>query len=398
MATDSSPSNPSGNGAKSSAGGFYGFVRGNAFDGDRRRHQVPAFIASRYQRSRNHYLFPDRTLAFIDEGDRLRVKTENEQALRDIVAIAQARGWKLLELHGTKTFRRRIWREAAQRDIAVHGYTPTQAEILLVQRALKTGHSTPQAGDEPPPPAASARRERSAPDVSVQSSSNAEPPPTGSTVHDAAQRRVDAKPPIRGILVEAAAAPYQFDRTQRMSFYVTVRTEAGKRTIWGADLERALAESTSRARVGDRVEVHQLGSRAVTVRVPTRNAQGDLTGEKKIAAQQTRWSIETAEHFRTLESHAERVRTGAGFSDEELSRHRELASAAAVLKLAEQFAHRVTADPASQLRLVQVIRERTADALARGKFVRLPARRTADLPARVRQTIHHRREEGHERV
>lgn len=197
----------------------------------------------------------------------------------------------------------------------------------------------------------------------------------------------------------AAAAPFQFDPAQRMSFYMTVRAETGDRTIWGTDLERALAESTSQPRIGDQVVLTQRGTRPVNVRVAARNAEGELVGEKKIVAQRARWSIETSDHLRAMEHHAMRIRTGELLSDAARGPHPELATAAADLKLAEQYAQRVTSDPSSQQHLVLLIRERIAEALAQGHAIHLPDRipRFARMHARQR-TARSREELSHERV
>ena len=94
-----------------------------------------------------------------------------------------------------------------------------------------------------------------------------------------------------------------------------------------------------------------------------------------------------------------RIRTGESLSDAAQGRHPELATAAADLKLAEQYAQRVTSDRSSQLRLVQLIRERIAEAVAQGRFIHLPDRppRPARIPARQRWARGHE-ELSHERA
>jgi len=201
------------------------------------------------------------------------------------------------------------------------------------------------------------------------------------------------------MLVAAAAAPYQFDPAQRMSFYVTVRAETGARTIWGTDLERALAESASQPRVGDQVVLTRGGTRPVNLRVAARNAEGELAGEKKIVAQRARWSIETSDHLRAMKQHAMRIRTGELLSDAARGRDPELSTAAADLKLAEQYAQRVTRDPFSQQRLVELIRERIAEALLQGRTIHLPDRLPCPARMHARQrTARSRDELSHERV
>jgi hypothetical protein len=401
MSSDHSSGNQAPNRTESTAPwNGAGSIQGDAPAAGRGQSRVPDAIERRYLRIDNRYFFPDRTLAFIDDGGRLRVRTENREVLHSVVAIAEARGWRVIELRGTETFRQGMWHEAALRGIEARGYEPTSTEILQVQRALKKkGPPSHENGRSPIP--ASLDREAATVHqgtVPAEAGLSAGLRPQEVEPQDRFQRG-GPRPPVRGMLVAAAAAPYQFDPAQRMSFYVTVRAETGARTIWGTDLERALAESASQPRLGDQVVLTQLGTRPVNVRVAARNAEGELVGEKKIVAQRARWSIETSDHLRTMEHHAMRIRTGELLSDAARGRHPELATAAADLKLAEQYAQRVTSDPSSQQRLVQLIRDRIAEALAQGHAIHLPDRlpRPARMHARQR-TARGREALNHERV
>lgn len=395
MSTDPHLEAPDSAFASAARGAFAGTVRGDTPPATHRRLNVPDAIERRYLHVDDRYFFADRTLAFIDDGDRIRVRTENREVLHSVVAISEARGWRAIELKGTAPFRQGMWREAALRGIEARGYEPTEAEILQVRRTLKKRHPSHEMGPGSSPQAASAHSE--APTATAEAGSNAGGHPPGAAPNGRSLRE-GPRPPVRGMLVAAAAAPYQFDPAQRMSFYVTVRTEVGERSVWGADLERALAESASRPGIGDQVVLTQHGSHSVHLRVPARNSDGDLVGEKKIVGQRARWSIETPDHLRALEQRAELVRTGGFLSDAALAQQPELVTAAACVQLAEQYARRVTADKASQQRLVQLIRERMADALAQGHSIHLPDRRMHPTPMQVRQrTVRAREELSHER-
>jgi hypothetical protein len=400
MSTDQHPEGADSAFASAAGVAFAGSVQGAAPTAAHSRLKVPDAIERRYLHVNDRFFFPDRTLAFIDEGDRIRVRTENREVLHSVVAISEARGWRVIELKGTASFRQGIWREASLRGIEARGYEPTEAEILQVQRALKKWHPSHEFGQGSGPQAASEHREATtargeATPAEPGSNAGGHPPYAAPNVRSL---REGPRPPVRGMLVAAAAAPYRFDPAQRMSFYVTVRTEVGERSVWGADLERALAESASRPGIGDQVVLTQHGSHSVHLRVPARNSDGELVGEKKIVAQRARWSIETPDHLRELERRAELVRTGELLSDAALARQPELVTAAACLQLAEQYARRVTTDEPSQQRLVQLIRERMADALAQGHSFHLPDRRMHPTPMQVHQRSGRSREESsHER-
>ncbi|MEX8139987.1 TraI/MobA(P) family conjugative relaxase [Acinetobacter baumannii] len=65
-----------------------------------------------------------------------------------------------------------------------------------------------------------------------------------------------------GTLVDHGSAPYEHDPKNRQSFFVTIEDKKGvQRTIWGIDLERALAQSG--AKIGDQVSLKHVEAEAV---------------------------------------------------------------------------------------------------------------------------------------
>ncbi|MDQ0570054.1 hypothetical protein QFZ42_001888 [Variovorax paradoxus] len=404
MSTDQPSGSPQPSGSASAASqDEAGAVQGAAPQAGRGRPRVPDAIERRYLRVDNRYFFPDRTLAFIDDGARIRVRTENREVLHGVVAIAEARGWRALTVKGTESFRQGMWREAALRGIEVRGYKPTEAEILQMQRALKQSPPSREMGAAQTPATRTAPEERGAAMARDGSrgrggAHDAAPDPT-EMPQDHRSPRTAPGSTVQGMLVAAAAAPYQFDPAQRMSFYVRVRTETGDRTVWGSDLERALAESASQPRLGEQVVLTRHGARPVKVLVAQRNAQGELTGEKRIVTQRAVWRIETPDYLRAMDERAMRIRSCETVSPEIRRQHPQLAAAAAGLALAEQYATRVSRDRDSQQRLVQLIRERIADALAQGHSIHLPDRRPHPAPVYVRRrAARDRGALGHERV
>ena len=371
-----------------------GSVQGEAPEARRGHPRVPDTIERRYLRVDNRYFFPDRTLAFIDDGARIRVQTENREVLHSVVAIAEARGWWALSVKGTESFRQAMWREAALRGIEVQGYEPTEVEILQMQRASKPSPPSLEKRAAQAPATRTAPKERRAvtarDDAGGPGAAHDAAPDSTEMPQDHRSPRTTRGSTIHGLLVAAAAAPYQFDPAQRMSFYVRVRTETGDRTVWGADLERALAESASRPRIGDQVVLTRHGAQPVKVLVAQRNTQGELTGEKRIVTQRAIWRIETSDHLRAMEERATRIRSGETVSPEIQRQHPQLAAAAAGLALAEQYATRVTSDQDSQQRLVQLIRERIADALAQGHSLHLPERRPRFGPMQLHSHVRQR--------
>jgi Large polyvalent protein-associated domain 7 len=97
--------------------------------------RVPAHIAAKYLIKDNTYHFDDQTVAFVDKGNSLTVKTHNKAIIQDLIAIAQARDWQAVRVSGTQAFRREAWSAAAAAGLTVSGYTPSEIERSAVERA-----------------------------------------------------------------------------------------------------------------------------------------------------------------------------------------------------------------------------------------------------------------------
>jgi hypothetical protein len=97
--------------------------------------RVPAHIAAKYLIKDNTYHFDDQTVAFVDKGNSLTVKTHNKAIIQDLIAIAQARDWQAVRVSGTQAFRREAWSAAAAAGLTVSGYTPSEIERSAAERA-----------------------------------------------------------------------------------------------------------------------------------------------------------------------------------------------------------------------------------------------------------------------
>jgi len=65
---------------------------------------------------------------------------------------------------------------------------------------------------------------------------------------------------LMGTLLGHGRAPHEFKEGGAPSYYLRIGTPRGERTIWGAGLERALARSESRPRIGESVGVRENGT------------------------------------------------------------------------------------------------------------------------------------------
>lgn len=82
----------------------------------------------------------------------------------------------------------------------------------------------------------------------------------------------DSNGPIQGALLDHGQAPYEHDINKDTSYYVSLKTPEGVRTVWGKGLEQAMADL--RPRQGETISLTDLGKQPVTV--PRRQADGTV--------------------------------------------------------------------------------------------------------------------------
>jgi hypothetical protein len=63
-------------------------------------------------------------LAFKVSADRMATRLEDAGLIRDMISVAQHRGWQEVEIRGSEEFRRTAWLEASLRGLAVRGFEP----------------------------------------------------------------------------------------------------------------------------------------------------------------------------------------------------------------------------------------------------------------------------------
>jgi hypothetical protein len=327
---------------------------------------VPASVRDRFTQDGHRFYFPDGHPAFRDHGRKLSTPSENTEVVRSLIEIAHARGWQEITADGTDRFRQEAWRQGKLAGLEVRGYKPTEAERASLIRALaRNAEGAREAVD--------ASSSTAAPEdaASVPSAS-----PTRSG--DAERKRPDEL--IVGKLVDFGRESYRFDPHEEMSYFVQIQAPEGKRTIWGRDLQRALAKSLTQPQVGDEIAMRRAGSDAVTVKRRERNADGELVNERTLDAQRHHWVVEKAEFFEARTAAAQVMRNPTINAREAVKTHPELAGTYLQLRAAE-LAARQLRDPQDQKQFVSLIRGALADAVARGEPlqpVRLRERRSLE--------------------
>lgn len=243
--------------------------------------------------------------AFRDYGDRIVMATpeasENDRMILAALLSAKANQRGAVEITGSDEFIQRTMGLIADHNIDVHFKNPQQREqfeALLKARAENTVPQNglnigPESGPETSAPLSPAPGPGVAePAVSDSSARPKEATAQAVTPELSVLDKETLRTGLTGKLLDAGKAPYKFDKSNSESFYVQMRTKSGNKTYWGVELEQALKDSGNQP--GDMVKLQYLGKKAVTVNVPVKDAEGNVTGFERLDTHRNHWTVTPA--------------------------------------------------------------------------------------------------------
>lgn len=332
---------------------------------------VPEGVRDRFLQVKEKFYFPNGDPAFRDLGVKLTTKSENAEIVRSLVEIAQARGWDEINVGGTKDFKRAVWHEASLQKIAVRGYMPTEIdEARLVQAMARRRDAVREAASAPPPPSG-------APDTNMPRREEQRREDRGRDDRDAPDEQSSGKKRVFfGTLVAHGPENFNFNPNEDISYYVKLKADSGREKIlWGKDLQRAIRESKSQPKVGDRIGVSHAGQESVTVPKKERDGEGRVLREYELKTHRNEWTVESDSFFRERAKLAEIVRDGSIDAKRAIDHSPSLAGTYVTLKGAELFAKKNFEDPHQQGRFVETIRRTLAREIKSGAPLYAPAMR-----------------------
>lgn len=191
---------------------------------------------------------------------------------------------------------------------------------------------------------------------------------------------------VVGRLKAHGRANYQFRAHQDPSYYLTLQTDRGPKTLWGKDLERALAFAATQPKVDDLIGVQRLAREAVTLVERKRDAHGQLVSQREIHAHRTRWRVEKLKFFTDRARQARQVRDAQVDARETLRAHPELKSTFLTLRAATEFAAQRIGNTQDRAHFLALLRGAMAGSIKQGEplpEVRLRERGTGAAPART---------------
>lgn len=299
-------------------------------------YEVPKSVRDQYVAFEGKYL--DRkseTVHFEDKGRSLATASEDRDVIQHMVAVAQAKHWSELQLKGSDEFRRQAWIAAELAGVPSRGFRPKaqdRAALAAAREAMRIAAGERSTGDDPArsntiesaadakrPKQPDASREnmgsrkgapRTAGEVPRPNNGNGFPGPespaptpvrsgAGATgrfaQNDERQQaqsalQITTPPGITvGELLAHGPAPFNHDPKHKDSYYATVRTQAGERTVWGLDLERAITESG--VQIGQRVELEKGSSRQVTALQRQFDSTGREIDPKPVTSRRNEWLV-----------------------------------------------------------------------------------------------------------
>jgi hypothetical protein len=185
-----------------------------------------------------------------------------------------------------------------------------------------------------------------------------------------------------GRLKDHGAANYQFRAREDPSYYLKVITSRGERTLWGKDLQRALAEGETKPTKGDLIGARRVRRELVTITTRARGADGTVTTTEQ-RAHRSRWVVEKVQFFAERARLARRLRDEQVDIKEAVKAHPELKSTFLSIRAAEEFAAARIKDPQDRERFLSLIRGAMTGSIRKGEP--LPAVRLRDPESRVPQ-------------
>lgn len=300
--------------------------------------QMPKEISKRYVEVNGKYYFNNNTdqLAFVDRGRKLSTALVNKTVSKNMVDVAEARDWKVLEVKGKPDFRREVWLEATSRGILTKGYKPNEKDYAELQKRFDEQERASTKTNKVNSPKEQAQQEK--------------------------QREKQNELDSFETLVDHGKAPYQHKKENSMSYFATLEKDGQERTVWGVGISEALEKSGIRK--GDRIRLEKGNSKPVTVEAKERDENGNITETKQIETHRNEWKATSVEQQQARDAHAEAIRTK---SKRELVRDEpELQNEIVALHVSEKFAEQTPMTKEDKLRFMQQVRETIAKNTSRG--------------------------------
>lgn len=257
----------------------------------------PESVSKRFLQAGHRYFLRDGSheMAFEDCGRRMVTAHNRPDVAESMAEMALAKGWNHIRVKGHGDFRRAVWMEAAVRGMGVTGYVPNEhdrarlSELMqarMTNRVEQMGMTSVPAGAAVSEPAPAKETMPKFPDDRLRPDAQLNSLPLAAATVGSTGWLPESE--FRGKLVAHGCAPYQNRVGAQATYYAMLRETNGTQlTVWGADLERAIAASGAQA--GDQIHLANYGRRRVDAEVPSVDGRGDVTGIERRTIERYVW-------------------------------------------------------------------------------------------------------------
>lgn len=249
-------------------------------------------------------------VAFVDSGKNLSTEHQDKETVRAMIEVAKAKNWKEVTVSGTDEFKRAAWLEASLNGLEVKGYAPREADKKMLsevkeRNAIESIDKQPRREDVQVPRGKQGTAEHINGDAlttsekAVLTTSRTLLKDQSPAVEQAVMRELESK--LRGErvfigeLVSHGSAKYKFDDKNDPSYFVTLKTAHGEKTVWGKQLDAAMEKSE--LKTGDQIVLRNTGQKGVDVNERVFDAAGNVTGTRTKAAHLNDWTADPLSKF-----------------------------------------------------------------------------------------------------
>lgn len=260
-------------------------------------------------------------LAFEDRGTEVLTPHHSSEVVASVAMLIHSKGWKDLNLKGTPEFKREMWLQASLLGLNVSGYEPEPIDLVkLNERRATLSADRSKAQSQQLNVVQNGLAQTLEPTLNAQAPSMAEVVAAGavdlgaqkagaldgqlraalkdqgandelivSKALKALNEKIVSQRTYVGELLDFGAAHYKFDKDEKESYFVKLKTATGEQTVWGVDLSRAMEDMHAKGPVNGPIILAFQGAKAVKTSVRTRDTQGNPVGWEAAVVNRNEW-------------------------------------------------------------------------------------------------------------
>ncbi|MCV2508829.1 MAG: PriCT-2 domain-containing protein [Neisseriaceae bacterium] len=228
-------------------------------------YDIPESLKKIYIIHQGKFFDNNQNLQFKDFGNQLKTQKTDEQTVRNMIDIAQAKNWQSIKVKGTREFKLQAWLIASERGIEISGFKPDEQELAQLDKASVSQSLA----------------------NSIEKNQNKEHHQNKNINQDI--QYVQNTDQLYKV-VDFGSANYQFDEKNDVNFYLKLEKNGQEQILWGKEIPEALEKENIKK--GDYIiSAERTGKEQVKVKINEYNDNGVVVGHKEIQVYKNRWKI-----------------------------------------------------------------------------------------------------------